>query len=453
VAQLTTEWIKQNYNHPSIVLWSVGNEAAAAPADQSVPIVKALDPSRPVVVANMKSTLADFKVQNTYPGWYGAHMRDFQPKGFYSEIGAGGVVTTHCDYNQCDWRVNSYEPEEYQQLVLENHFQRAFRGDDSQLGLFCIWTLRDFSDSKYKAPVGINSKGLLTYAGDKKDVYYLYRCFLRPDTPTLWITSKRYFVRKGAVDNGIKVYSNAARVTLTLNGEKVSTLDNGLYTIPDGPWSLHGSKPKKGATAGTASPKINAYEPEKVDNVFYWPVSLHTGKNVVTASDGNGHTDTATVYFYGDNGLPALPNVASPIGDLASSNANNPAYYMDMPVHAQWPLYYDLDSTADNSWNTIPPEIENATWIALRRVTKPDQSTSLSFTMTRAAKIYVMATKADTPPAFAAKGQFKEVSATTYLWRNNALLLVPAQLYVRNAVVGEKISLDLGDRDVVVAIK
>jgi hypothetical protein len=284
----------------------------------------------------------------------------------------------------------------------------------------------------------------------------------------LWITSKRYFLRQGAVDNGIKVYSNAAKVTLTLNGEKVSTLDNGQYVIPNGPYLAHVDKKKaKPGEPAPPPPAPRPYVPEKIDNVFFWPVALHTGKNVVTASDDQGHTDTATIYFYGKDGLPALAGEALPISDLTSSNAGNPAYYMDMPIHEQWPIYYDLDSNADNSWNTIPPEIENATWIALRRVTvqagpptkqnpKPtvDQSTNLSFTTTKAENIYIMATKTDAPPAFVTSGQFKEVSpGKTTLWRNNDLLLVPAQLYVHEAAAGEKISLTLGDRDAVVMIK
>lgn len=453
-AQIATELVKQNYNHPSIVLWSAGNEAIGEVADQGVPIIKALDPTRPVVVANMKSKLADFNAANAYPGWYNGDMRDFKPSGFYSEIGAGGVVTVHCDYDQCDWKVDAYEPEEYQQLVAENNFQKAFHDDNSHLGLFCWWNLREFSNAKYKKPVGINTKGLLTYAGDPKDVYYLYRCFLRPDAPTLWIASKRYFLRKGAVDNGIKVYGTAKNVTLTLNGEKVSTLPNGQYVIPNGPWETHRkAAPPKGATyaVDSTTSTTSAAATTKVDNVFYWPVPLRLGKNTVSVTDDQGQSDSAVIYYYGDKAQPEVPGATLPISDLTSSNAKNPAYYMDMPIRAQWPIYTDFDSTADNSWNGIPAEIENATWIALRRVTKPDQNTDVSFTTTRAVKIYVLATKLDTPPALPAG--FHEIALPDFRWRDNQLQLVPTQLYVHEASAGEKIQLALGDRDAVILLK
>jgi len=454
-AQIITEMVKQNYNHPSIVVWSLGNEAAAPPADQGVPIVKALDPTRPVGVANQKSTLADFHTKHCYFGWYHKDLAGFTPTGFMSEVGAGGSVTTHCDYDKVDWKVNKYEPEEWQQFVSENNFQKVFHGQNDQLGLYCLWILRDMSDAKYKGPVGINTKGLVTYAGDKKDIYYLYRSFLRPDAPTVWIASKRYFLRQGAVNNGIKVYGNAPRITLTLNGQKVSTLENGKYVIPDGPWASEADKKKekKGTESKPQTTPPRPYVPEKIDNVFFWPVPLHTGKNVVTASDDDGHSDTATIYFCGEDGLPSLPTADPPISDLASSNEKNPAHYMDMPIQAQWPIYYDLDSTADNTWNTLPPEVEGSTWIALRRVTKPDQATDVSFTATKPAKIYVMATKMDTPPAFVSGGDFKEVTSGNHLWRDNALLLVPAQLFVHEAQPGEKIHLSLGERDAVVLIK
>ena len=471
-AQITTEMVKQNYNHPSIVVWSVGNEANAAVADACVPVAKSLDPTRPVGVANMRSELADFHTKHCYFGWYHADLDGFKPIGFVSEVGAGGSVTAHRDYADCDWIANRYEPEEYQQIFSENNFQKVFHGDNGQLGLFCVWCLRDFSDEKYKAPVGLNSKGLLTYAGDKKDIYYLYRSFLRPDEPTLWIASKRYFLRRGAADNGIKVYSNAAKVSLTLNGKSISTLDNGHYVIPNGPWLLHVDKKKtRNGEPGPPPPPPRTYVPEKIDNVFFWPVALATGKNVVTVSDDRGRTDTATIYFYGKDGLPGSSREPLPISGLTSSNAANAAYHMDMPVHGQWPIYYDLDSTADNSWNAIPPEIEGATWIALRRVTKPDPvdpkaksaskakapepnlATDISFTTTRPVKVYVMATRKEAPPSFASGGRFTEVPSGDTIWRDNALILVPTQLYVHNAAAGEKITLALGDRDAIVMVK
>ena len=427
-ASITTEMVKQNYNHPSIALWSVGNEAAPEPADQCVPVVKALDPTRPVVVANMKQGLADFKTENIYPGWYGGGALDsYQPRGFISEIGAGGVVTTHCDYARATWKVNSYEPEEYQQLVAENHFQQSFHGDNSRLGLFLWWCLRDFSDVKYKKPVGVNTKGLLTYAGDKKDVYYLWRSFLRPQEPTVHITSQRYFLRMGAVDNGIKAYSNAPRLTLTLNGEAVSALENGQYRQPQ-----------------------NGH---RADNVFYWPVPLRTGKNVAVVADEAGHTDTATIYFYGAGGLPETSAGALPIAALQLSNPKNPAYFMDMPVQAQWPIYYDLDSTADNSFDTLPTQIEGARWIATRRVTKPGLATALSFRLTRSGTVFIMAAKRPDAPAFVKSAGFQEVTTPALQWRNPDLILAAAQLFSRHGAAGEVIQLPEADRDQIVLVK
>jgi hypothetical protein len=159
----------------------------------------------------------------------------------------------------------------------------------------------------------------------------------------------------------------------------------------------------------------------------------------------------AVVYYYGDKAQPEVPGASLPISDLTSSNAKNPAYYMDMPIHAQWPIYTDFDSTADNSWNAIPSEIQNASWISLRRVTKPDQDTDVSFTTARRVNIYVVATKRDALPVLPAG--FKEVALPDFRWRDNQLQLVPAQLYVHEAIAREKIRLALGDRDAVVLLK
>jgi beta-galactosidase len=291
--------------------------------------------------------------------------------------------------------------------------------------MFSWWCLRDFTDVKYKKPVGWNTKGLLSYAGDKKDVYYLYRCFLRTNEPTVHIASQRYFLRTGAADNGIKAYSSAARLTLILNGETNATLENGQYTHKNG---------------------------RQVNNVFFWKTPLRAGKNVAVVRDDAGHSDEAVLYFQGDGGLPELPG--NPLAvDLRASNPGNRAYFMDMPARAQWPIYYDLDSNADNSFDTLPPAVEGAKWIALRRVTKPGQQTDLSFKLTRPATIFVMATRQNQPPAYLTGNGFKEVSPAHLVWRDNRLMLVPAQLFSRPGAAGETIHLPQPDRDQIVLLK
>ena len=434
--QITTEMVEQNYNHPSIIVWSVGNEGAEAPAVREVPIVRALDPSRACVVANMRCPNADYDTANMYPGWYGYDRWSFELTRFVSETGAGGVVSDHCDYADAKHKVDYYEPEEYQQLVDEADFEQAFRHNTGHVGMLTYWTLRDFNDHKYKragAPFGngINTKGLETYAGFKKDVYYLYRSFLRPDTPTVHITSKLYFLRQGAVDNGIKVYSNAKSLTLTVDGQVISTLQNGMYKQDD---PLY---------AGD----------QTVDNVFYWPAPLHTGKNIVTASDGEGDTDTATIYFYGPDGLPELPNPSPPITNLVSSNAANPVYYMDMPVQAQWPFYYDFDSTGDNTLDSIPAQLQGASWLALHRVTKTGFDTKISFTVAHPATVYVVCTKTDSDPQNLLDASFKQVDIPSFRWRDNNLILVDALLYAKKVKTGDSENLALGDRDTLVLFK
>ncbi len=431
--QITTELVEQNYNHPSIAMWSVGNEASEDTADHEVPVVRALDSTRPVMVANMKCALCDYRGANTYPGWYGGDRWNFHPHGIISEVGAGGVVTSHTDYATATHKTNSYEPEEYQQLVGETLLEEAFRHNDGKLGIFTWWVLREFNDTKYKsgeAPFkhGINSKGLVTFGGLRKDVYYLYRSFLRPELPTLHITSKCYFLRQGDVNNGIKVYGNAKAVTLILNGQTISTLQNGQYSQ------------NKTATS-------------EIDNVFYWPVPLRTGWNTVLAKDDVGTTDTATIYFYGANGAPAAPDPLALITDLTSSNPTNPAYCMDMPVHEQWPIYYDFDSTADNSLDTLPNQVQGASWLALHRVTKTGEATDVSCTIAKRCTVYVICTKRDSDPAFLTNVGFSEVKTDPFQWREDDLILTPAQLFSKLMNPGDTLKLSLGERDALVLFK
>src|SRR5262249_34072817 len=130
--------------------------------------------------------------------------------------------------------VDSYEPEQWGDMVNEVKFQDLFVTNPSHVPVFSNWVFRDFSDSKYKGR--INSKGFLTFAGYKKDIYYLFQSFLNPGAPIIHIVGPHYFLRS-ADPNGrgpVKVYSNAANLTLTVNGMNVGTQTNGSYVHPNG---------------------------------------------------------------------------------------------------------------------------------------------------------------------------------------------------------------------------
>jgi beta-galactosidase len=82
--QQLTEVIRQNYNHPAIVFWSIGNEVLLQPGPDPLPVMQNLatvaraeDPTRTVVYAANAGTEAnpvDWTPRatffNEYYGWY-----------------------------------------------------------------------------------------------------------------------------------------------------------------------------------------------------------------------------------------------------------------------------------------------------------------------------------------------------------------------------------------------
>jgi beta-galactosidase len=195
---LTLEMVFQNWNHPSIIFWSAGNEATNVTADNGyAALLKRTDVSRPIVFAsNGEQGLdVDCIFDNVYEGWYTGSMYDFVTDGYHfiSESGAGMVISTHtADEFSMNYTVNSYEPEDYGDLVNEVKFQTLFVTQPNRIPVFANWVFRDISDTKYKGL--INTKGLLTFSNYKKDVYYLYKSFLST-SPLVHIVGPHYFLR------------------------------------------------------------------------------------------------------------------------------------------------------------------------------------------------------------------------------------------------------------------
>jgi beta-galactosidase len=431
---ITREMVRQNYNHPSIVMWSVGNETGFVRVNRYAGVVRAEDPLRLITYASntgprgKRYPLLDFIAQNTYRGWYRGTAEEFREKArqmrFISESGAGAVITHHTDYADAHRVVDHFEPEEYRQHVAEVHFQVVFR-EQKDLPLYTLWVFRDFAIDKFK---GRNTKGLLTYAGFRKDAYELYKSFLRPDVPVVHLTSKTYFLRRGRANNGIKAYSNRPELSLTVNGEDRGRRRNGEFRHPDR---------------------------RVVENVFYWPVPLREGRNEVTVTDGAGHSDSAVVYFHCRGGTKAAPRPEALVQDLRSSNPGSPAFFVDDPVREEWPFYYEFDGSADNTFHRLPPALKGARWISTRRLSKPECRTDLSFSLrdgSGAAMVLVVFTEGSPLEKGLARAGFQD-SGLNGRWRDNDLRVVPFRVWVKDAKGGDHIEVPGATADYVVLVQ
>jgi beta-galactosidase len=426
---ITREMVRQNYNHPSIVMWSVGNETSYVRVAPFAAVAKAEDPHRLVVYASNTGVQGkrrqpdlDLIAHNVYRGWYRGEPWDFETRAlevkYIAESGGGSVVSNHTDHTAARHLVDAFEPEEYRQELAEVHFQTVFRDHAERVPLYLVWILRDFAIDKYK---GRNTKGLLTGAGFRKDAYYLYRSFLRPDEPLVHVTSKTRFLRSGRPDDGIKVYSNRPALTLYLNGVSQGERPNDAYNHRNG---------------------------RRVANVFHWRSPLRPGRNDVRVTDGAGHEDTAVVYYHAPP-APMPAGADDAIEGLRSSNPRSPAYFIAQPVQAQWPFYWAFDGSADNTFDRIPAELAGSAWISTPRLGRAENRTELSFRLRRDADVFVV--------SGAAGGRFPgapfvetEIAGD---WRDDALRLAPFRVCRLEARAGDRVRVPAATRDYVVLVK
>lgn len=426
---ITREMVRQNYNHPSIVMWSVGNETAYVRVAPFAAVAQAEDPHRLVVYASNTGTQGkkrqpdlDLIAHNVYRGWYRGEPWDFVERArevkYIAESGGGAVVSNHTDHTAARHVVDAFEPEEYRQELAEVHFQTVFRDHPREVPLYLVWILRDFAIDKYK---GRNTKGLLTGAGFRKDAYYLYRSFLRPDEPLVHITSKTRFLRSGRPDDGIKVYSNRPALTLYLNGVSQGERPNDAYNHRNG---------------------------RRVANVFHWRAALRAGRNDVRVTDGAGHEDTAVVYYH-EPPSPMPPGETDAVAELRSSNPRSPAYFIAQPVQAQWPFHWPFDGSADNAFDRIPAELAGAAWISTPRLGRAANRTELSFRLRRDADVFVVS-GADGARFPGAPFEETEIAGT---WRDDALRLEPFRVSRLAARAGQRVRVPAATRDYVVLVK
>ncbi len=263
------EMIRQNYNHPSTVMWAYMNEIQFIPpggfknyslyneeelvyfkntnelAQLLEDVSREEDPHRYTNIPNagnferfpvgVESGITEIPMVvgwNLYNGWYfedvtkfdeyvdSLHRVHLKHKPFFvTEYGAGS-----------DPRIRSEVPErfdfsiEWQNHFLEHHLKAIL--ERPYVTASAVWNFADFSLERAREAVPhFNSKGLVTSDRIPKDSYFYYKAVLNNE-PMVKIAPVNYAKRAGIQANpaddfcrkDIWVYCNAKQIDLYVNG-------------------------------------------------------------------------------------------------------------------------------------------------------------------------------------------------------------------------------------------
>jgi beta-galactosidase len=264
--RLLEEQILQNYNHPSIIITSLGNEFYWLP---DVPggdnmdslrmmlrelnaLARKLDPSR--ATATRKFTegadLVDLVSPSMWPGWYSGVYTMFEKalndarknfkRFFHAEYGGDSHVGRHSENPITGdgmaiaegWEEN-IKPQKVKNIAqvgdwsesyIVNLFDWYLRISEQTEWLTgnAQWAFKDFpTPLRPENPIPyINQKGLVDRAGKPKDAYHVFKSYWTTSPQFCYIESHTWTDRSGPVGlaREVKVYSNCSEVELVLNG-------------------------------------------------------------------------------------------------------------------------------------------------------------------------------------------------------------------------------------------
>ena len=277
--QQMTELIRQSFNHPAIVFWSIGNEQRSDDAATNTllgdlaTLVTTEDPSRLSAYAHCCTSdtgglpsHTDVVGYNEYFGWYGGNYNQFGgwADGLHaarpgkpiavSEYGAGAALTQHADNPTPPLPAGPFHPEEYQALLHEATWKQI-AARPFLWGKF-VWTMFDFGvdDRNEGDTPGRNDKGMVSYDRQtKKDAFFWYKANWSSD-PFVYITGRRFNPRTTATID-VKVYSNLDSVSLTVGGVALpaKTSTDHIFIFPAVPLAAGDNQVEATATGGAVT--------------------------------------------------------------------------------------------------------------------------------------------------------------------------------------------------------
>lgn len=322
---MLSEIIQQNFNHPSIIIWSMGNEMNWLPdfpdgdniertnvfLREINALAHQLDPSRKTAIRKYEegSKIVDVFSPSIWSGWYSGSYKSYKKavdkykldyKHFiHAEYGGDSQVGRHTENPITGEGVIKVEGWE-EAIVQSKGANIAQIGDWSESYIVDLfdwhlnvaendptfvgnvqWAFKDFGtplrpedDIPY-----MNQKGLVDRNGNPKDAYYVFKSYWS-EKPFTYIESHTWTERQGPKDLAriLNVFSNCDKVEFFHNGVSLGEKTRNIKVYP---------------ACGLT-----------------WNVNFTEGKNtfvaVGTTKDGQKITDTIDVNYRFTKNEPAI---------------------------------------------------------------------------------------------------------------------------------------------------
>lgn len=277
--RLLKEMIEQNYNHPSIIIWSLGNEMYWLPEfengnnpDLINPFLKELnqiahnlDPNRKTAIRKYYegADIVDVFSPSIWSGWYSGSYKSYKKaldtykkeyKHFiHAEYGGSSHVGRHSENPITGEGVIKSEgwEEEIVQTQVDNIAKIGDWSENYIVDLFdwhlrisesdpdfvgnIQWAFKDFgtplrpeNDIPY-----MNQKGLVDRNGNPKDAFFVFKSYWSKE-PFVYIESHTWTERQGPenLERNISVFSNCKEVELFLNGKSMGLKQKNIKNFP-----------------------------------------------------------------------------------------------------------------------------------------------------------------------------------------------------------------------------
>ena len=255
--------VRRDRNHPSVILWSVGNEIPDQGStvgnqllNELIADVRAEDPTRMAVTANNFRGFSDFPAAEYVYGF------NYEPAHLPSVATYGGYHTAHPDValvgsetSSCISTRGAYAypvTNTKSGGALPNHWMSSYdlyapfwgTTPDAEFaqqeqnpfvaGEF-VWTGFDYlgEPTNNSPPGGDTSRssyfGILDLDGFKKDRFYLYQAHWRPDLPMAHILPSWNWAGREGETTPVMVYTSGDEAELFLNGVSHGRRSKGPY--------------------------------------------------------------------------------------------------------------------------------------------------------------------------------------------------------------------------------